>query len=436
MKKIFALLTVFLAISGCDGSLTSNESELDQYVLDASIWTVQLGTGTTDSAQGLSIDSQGNLYLAGYTSGDLQGNGNAGGQDLILAKYDSNGDRQWVRQLGVSGDDVAFASATDSSGNVFAAGYTGGGLDGQTHIGSFDIFLVKYDTNGNKLWSVLHGTTAKDVIFGMETDASGNVYLAGYTAGDLDSNTSAGEDDLILIKYNSSGTRQWTVQSGTSAADYARGVSLDSSGNIYLAGYTSGGLDSNSNSGSEDLFLIKYNSSGSRQWTKQLGSYSNDVAFDVATDSSGNTYITGYTGGPLDGNTNAGELDLILVKYDSSGNKSWTKQLGTSTSDYARGVSVDADGNVCVSGYTTAALDGQIHYGSDDLFLVKYDSSGNKSWTRQLGTSTLDRAVDVVHDASGNAYVAGSTLGDLDYQRSQGGDDLFLVKYNSDGVKQ
>ena len=439
MKKIFALLTVFLAISGCDGSLTSNESELDQYVLDASIWTVQLGTGTTDSAQAVSIDNDGNLFLAGYTSGDLEGNGNAGGLDLFLVKYNSSGDRQWSRQLGTSDNDSAFATATDSSGNVFAAGYTGGGLDGQTHIGSFDIFLVKYDTNGNRLWSVLHGSdnvTAKDVIFGMETDTEGNAYLAGYTDAYLDNNTSAGGDDLILIKYNSSGTRQWTVQYGTSAADYARGVSLDSSGNIYLAGYTSGGLGSNSNSGSEDLFLIKYNSSGSRQWTQQLGSYSNDVAFDVATDSSGNTYITGYTGGPLDGNTNAGELDLILVKYDSSGNKSWTKQLGTSTSDYARGVSVDADGNVCVSGYTTAALDGQIHYGSDDLFLVKYDSSGNKSWTRQLGTSTLDRAVDVIHDTSGNAYVAGSTLGDLDYQRSQGGDDLFLVKFNSDGVKQ
>ncbi|MDP7331454.1 MAG: SBBP repeat-containing protein, partial [SAR324 cluster bacterium] len=339
MKKIFALLTVFLAISGCDGSLTSNESELDQYVLDASIWTVQLGTGTTDSAQAVSIDNDGNLFLAGYTSGDLEGNGNAGGHDLFLVKYNSSGDRQWSRQLGTSDNDSAFATATDSSGNVFAAGYTGGGLDGQTHIGSFDIFLVKYDTNGNRLWSVLHGSdnvTAKDVIFGMETDTEGNAYLAGYTDAYLDNNTSAGGDDLILIKYNSSGTRQWTVQYGTSAADYARGVSLDSSGNIYLAGYTSGGLGSNSNSGSEDLFLIKYNSSGSRQWTQQLGSYSNDVAFDVATDSSGNTYITGYTGGPLDGNTNAGELDLILVKYDSSGNKSWTKQLGTSTSDYAR----------------------------------------------------------------------------------------------------
>ena len=167
-----------------------------------------------------------------------------------------------------------------------------------------------------------------------------------------------------------------------------------------------------------------------------MGTFSNDVAFDVATDSSGNSYVTGYTGASLDNNTHSGELDLFLVKYDSSGNKSWTKQLGTSTSDYARGVSVDAEGNVSFTGYTTAALDGQTHYGSDDLFLVKYNSLGTRLWTRQLGTSTLDRAVDVIHDASGNAYIAGSTLGDLDYQRSKGGDDLFLVKYNSDGVKQ
>ena len=243
-------------------------------------------------------------------------------------------------------------------------------------------------------------------------------------------------DDLILIKYNSSGTRQWTQQFGSSGSDYARGISLDSSGNIYVVGDTSGGLGSNSNSGSEDLFLIKYNSSGNLQWTQQMGTFSNDVAFDVATDSLGNSYVTGYTGASLDGNTYSGELDLFLVKYDSNGNKSWTKQLGTSTSDYARGVSVDADGNVSFTGYTTAALDGQTHYGSDDLFLVKYNSSGTKLWTRQLGTSSLDRAVDVIHDASGNAYIAGSTLGDLDYHRSTGGDDLFLVKYNSDGVKQ
>ena len=208
MKKILFFLCLLLVLQGCDGSLDSNQEELDQFVLDSSIWTVQLGTGTTDSAQGLSIDSQGNLYLAGYTSGNLQGNGNAGGQDLVLVKYNSNGDRQWTRQIGVSGDDVAFASTTDSSGNVYAAGYTEGGLDGNTHIGSFDLFLIKYDSSGGKLWSVQHGTSAKDVIFAVATDTSGNVYISGYTAGNLDSNTSSGGDDLILIKYNSSGTRQ------------------------------------------------------------------------------------------------------------------------------------------------------------------------------------------------------------------------------------
>ena len=79
MKKLLLILIVFRTISGCDGSITSNESELDQFVLDASIWTVQLGTGTTDSAQAVSSDDDGNLFLAGYTSGDLGGNGNAGG---------------------------------------------------------------------------------------------------------------------------------------------------------------------------------------------------------------------------------------------------------------------------------------------------------------------------------------------------------------------
>jgi hypothetical protein len=445
MKKILFFLWLPLVLQGCDGSLDSNQEELDQFVLDSSIWTVQLGTGTTDSAQGLSIDSQGNLYLAGYTSGDLQGNGNAGEEDLILVKYNSNGDRQWTRQLGSSGDDVAFASATDSKGNVYAAGYTEGGFDGNTHPGNYDIFLVKYDTNGNKQWHKEYGTSDNETIFDITTNASDDVYVAGYTGGTFPNNTSEGNDDIIVIKYDSDGDMKWTKQYGSSGSDYARGISLDSSNNIYVTGDTSDSFDNSrdcdnrsvDNYGSEDLFLIKFLDNSSVVWTKQMGTFSNDVAFEVATDSLGNSYVTGYTGSSLDSNTHFGELDLFLIKFNKDGECKWSKQLGTSSSDYARGVSVDADGNVSFTGYTNAALDGQTHYGSDDLFLVKYNSSGTKKlWTRQLGTTTLDRAVDVIHDASGNAFIAGSTLGDLDYQRSKGGDDLFLVKYNSDGVKQ
>ena len=119
-------------------------------------------------------------------------------------------------------------------------------------------------------------------------------------------------------------------QLARSSNDYAYGVATDSSGNVYVAGGTNGGLDGNTNAGNTDLFVVKYNSSGTKQWTKQLGSSSRDSANGVATDSSGNIYVTGTTYWGLDGNTSAGNADLFVVKYNSSGTKQWTNQLGSS----------------------------------------------------------------------------------------------------------
>jgi len=104
-----------------------------------------------------------------------------------------------------------------------------------------------------------------DYANGVATDSSGNVYVTGGTKGGLDGNTSAGDTDLFVIKYNSSGTKQWTKQLGTSGDDYANGVAVDSSGNVYVAGDTYGGLDGNNNAGNNDIFVVKYNSSGTKQ---------------------------------------------------------------------------------------------------------------------------------------------------------------------------
>ena len=103
--------------------------------------------------------------------------------------------------------------------------------------------------------------------------------------------------------------------------DYANGVATDSSGNVYVTGGTKGELDGNTSAGNTDLFVIKYNSSGTKQWTKQLGTSSIDIANGVTTDSSGNVYVTGTTNGGLDGNTSAGNTDIFVVKYNSSGIK-------------------------------------------------------------------------------------------------------------------
>ena len=197
-----------------------------------------------------------------------------------------------------------------------------------------------------------------DYANGVATDSSGNVYVTGGTKGGLDGNTSSGDTDLFVIKYNSSGTKQWTKQLGSTVRDSANGIAIDSSGNVYVTGVTFGGLDWNTSAGTNDLFVVKYNSSGTKQWTKQLGSASSDFANGVATDSSGNVYVAGATYGGLDGNTNAGNSDLFVVKYNSSGTKQWTKQLGTAEYDEARGVATDLSGNVYVVGGTKGKLAG------------------------------------------------------------------------------
>ena len=107
----------------------------------------------------------------------------------------------------------------------------------------------------------------------------------------LDGNTSAGNTDFFVVKYNSSGTKEWTKQLGSSGRDSANGITIDSSGNVYVTGVTFGGLDWNTSAGANDLFVVKYNSSGTKQWTEQLGSESTDIANGVATDSSGNVYL-------------------------------------------------------------------------------------------------------------------------------------------------
>ena len=163
--------------------------------------------------------------------------------------------------------------------------------------------------------------TGYDAGFGVTTDSSGNIYVTGETKGHLDGNTNSGRSDIFLVKYNSSGTKQWTKQMGTSSYDEGKGVTTDSSDNIYVTGYTRGGLDGNTNSGWNDIFLIKYNSSGTKQWTKQLGTSKNEQGLGVKTDSSGNIYVSGHTYGDLDGNTSSGGIDIFLVKYNSTDTK-------------------------------------------------------------------------------------------------------------------
>jgi hypothetical protein len=170
--------------------------------------------------------------------------------------------------------------------------------------------------------------------------------------------------------------------------------------------------------------------------TQQIGTTGNDVGRGIALDSSTNIYITGSTFGDLDGNTSAGLLDVFLAKFDSSGNPLFIQQFGTPFDDVSYGITVDSSGNVYIAGPTFGDLDGNTSAGLLDIFLTKFDSSGNNFFTQQVGTPFCDIGHGVAVDSSNNAYITGSTAGNLDGNTSSGLLDIFLTKYNPSGVKQ
>ena len=281
----------------------------------------------------------------------------------------------------------------DSSNNIYVTGWTSGALDG-SNAGSFDLFVVKYNSSGTRQWTKQLGSSSADQSYAIATDSSDNVYVTGSTTDNFTGNTNAGRNDIFVVKYNSSGDKQWTKQIGTTCQDYGKGIATDISGNSYVVGSTevysgceSGtsipdGLDNETIVGGHDAFLIKYNSSGDKQWTRLFGSSDRETAFGVATDSSGNVYVVGETMGDMDGGGKAAMWDVFVVKYNSSGTKLWTRQLGSCSSapcsgsgdsaDHAYGVALDSSrSRVYIAGSVYGDLDGNTLAGYQDAFLTR-----------------------------------------------------------------
>jgi hypothetical protein len=344
---------------------------------------------------------------------------------------------KWTRQLGTSGEESSTGIATDSSGNVYVTGQTQGDLDGNTNTGNRDLFVVKYNSSGAKQWTKQEGSSPSGVVpGGIATGSSGAVYATGSTLGNLDGNThSGGTWDLYVIKFADNGTRQWTRQLGTSADDSASSIAIDSSENVFVTGQTSGDLDGNTSAGGVDLFLVKYNSSGVKQWTRQLGTSNFETGIGATADSSGNAFVTGYTYGSFVAGVGSG-WDYYVLKYDTNGTQQWIEQSGGSGTDYGMSIKTDSSGNVYVTGMTEGSLDGNTNLGREDVFIVKYNSSGVRQWTRQFGTSSYDIGTDITIDINSKVYVTGYTRDSLDGNVHAGITDVFVVKYDTDGNKK
>lgn len=379
-------------------------------------WGRQLGSATGAVADtATAADADGNFYVAGSTDGALPGQSHAGAKDVFLRKYDANGNALWTRQFGSTDYDEAFGVAVDASGNAFIVGIACGTLPGGTYAGGCDAFVRKYDPNGNVLWTREFGSSGSETAYAAAVDSTGNVAVAGYTGGAFPGFTTAGSTDVFVRVYNASGTELWTRQFGTSGHDEARAASFDASGNLIVGGRVRGALPGKTHAGFDDVFLAKFSPGGTEQWTLQSGSSGFDQITGVDTDAAGNIFVA------------AAHPGWTLRKYDTAGALQWT----VSVAQPVNAVAVDASA-IFVAGSSSFALPGQTFVGVRDAYVRRYDLSGAEQWTRQFGTLQSDEALGVAVNSTA-VLVAGVTSGLLAGEDSSGNRDAFVRKYDLAG---
>ncbi|MFX1254289.1 MAG: SBBP repeat-containing protein [Promethearchaeota archaeon] len=285
-----------------------------------------VGSGD-DYGRGIAIDSQDHVYTIGFTA-ESESMGEA---EFILVAWDATGIQLWNRTYSGSDEDRGFGVAVDASGNIYTVGSTG--------LYSFyqsDLLLVKWDSEGNQIWNRTWGGFNNDQGYGIITDDKGNIYTVGQTYS-----FGAGGRDLLLLKWDAEGNVVWNRTWGGVSYDEARGITLGSDGSLYTAGRT----DSFSNS--YDLVLIKWNTNGTKLWRRTWGGSERDYGMGVAIDENGDIYTAGHTE-----SFGEGGWDAAVVKWNSTGDLLGYITWGGSEWDKVWGIVVTNSGTVYTTGYT------------------------------------------------------------------------------------
>lgn len=401
-----------------------NDAWLAKYARQGTLlWKQQLGTRESDESRGLGVDSAGNVYLSGLTTGSLA-SPHAGVWDVWIAKYNPQGTLLWKRQFGTSGWDYSEQLQVTPTGDVYLWGRTTGSL-ARKNFGRDDTWVAKYNSNGELLWKQQWGTPLEDNPSNFLLDSAGNVYITGFTQDPNLGKTPHKPADSWVLKYSSRGQLLWQKPLATPRYDFTSGIVVDSGDNIYISGTTDGALGG-PNVGGQDAWIIKYNCQGQQIWKQQIGTASTEFLGNIKVDKNNNVYLVGITEGAL-ARANVGQMDVWVVKYNSSGKLLWKKQWGTPIYDSSRLLTFDKNGNVLIVGQTTNPTAG-INNQEASFWVLKYNPNGTLLGQQKLATGGSD--VDVQIDSADSLYITGST------EASFGGNfagktDAWLVKYQT-----
>jgi uncharacterized delta-60 repeat protein len=399
----------FILTCVCVGAIVTGRTSYSQ-VTQEWVKTYNGPANGIDLAFSLAVDSLGNVYTSGNSPGLTSAN------DIATVKYNSSGQRQWIRRYngpgnGDDGTNGTNAIAVDGSGNVYVAGWSLG-------VGSTDYVILKYNGNGVLQWVQRYDGPGNgyDAPYGIALDSLGNMYVTGTSEG------SGTGGDYTTIKFNTDGAQQWVQRYNGlgNSYDAAQSLAVDASGNVYVTGYSTG------TNGLGDCATIKYDLLGFQLWVKTYngGADGTDYGNSIAVDGSGNAYVTGSTDRSATGG------DYLTIKYSASGRPEWVSKFSSmgANKDEGRSIGLDGLGNVYVAGVLAFSEGGT----SDDWGIIKYNRSGVQQWVRKYDgpAHIADEAFSIVVDTEGNSYTVGYSNG------LASGSDLTAIKYSTDGFRE
>ena len=422
------------------------------------LWVKGVGSTGFDQPRDMVIDSDGNIIVVGSFQDIVDFGGRpisaSGFDDVFLAKYDSSGNHLWSRGFGGQGIDIGFGVAVDASGAIVITGAFefqvdfGGGI--LFSIGDDDIFIAKYNGEGQHIWSKSIGAFNSDAGTGVGFDPSGNIFVTGQYTSAVNFGGGPvlpfGESDIFLLKLNSDGNHIWSKGVGGLVSDFSNGLAVDSSGNVLITGSFGGSVDFGGGPVSAgdlfDIFVAKYSDTGTHIWSKGFGGAGTDIGMGIAVDIT-SPIITGtfsqsvdFGGGPI---VSKGLGDVFVTRLRSfDGGHFWSHGFGSPGNDVGWKVTFDPFyHDVLVTGEISGVTDiYQDHLGfsggASDFFAARFDAIGRYVWSVAAGGAGDDRGSAVGVDDDGNVLIAGEYQETVDFGgislTSAGFTDIFIAK--------
>jgi hypothetical protein len=387
------------------------------------VWAKQMGGAIAEGAisRGIELDASGNVYIIGEFTGTADFDPNAGtanltsfNNDIFICKLSTTGTYMWAKNIGGTNPAYGIALEVDGSGNVYTTGQFQSTADFDPGVGVYnmsavngDAFLSKLDTDGDFVWAIQFGGTGSDGGNSLFIDDADDIYITGSFVNTIDFDpgvginnlTSAGQSDVFICKLDGDANHIWSTSFGGTLDDIGNSITADAFDNIYVTGNYEGTTDfdpgvavENATAvGTYDVFVSKFNSDGSFEWSKQFGGSTFDFGMSVATDPSGKVYVGGIYQTTVDfdpgagtiNNTSAGTRDMFIQKLDSSGNFINVKLFGSTSDDNLKAIHVDASNNI----YSTGEFNGTVDFdpntgtvnlvstGQQDAFILKLAQS-------------------------------------------------------------